>query len=122
MADISGPYSTVIAAIKDQGGFDGERKRLGTVEGLDAARRLERLAVAVAEFAVVALAEREDAAVGGQRQRVPPARVDGHFAHHVLRQRRDLLQRRHVVRVAQAQPTVAALAAGVHLHTENVDV
>ena len=42
------------------------------------------------------------------------AGVDGDLLDDVLRQRRDLPRRRHVVRVAQPQAAVGALAARVH--------
>lgn len=85
------------------------------LEGLDQSRLVEGDPIAVAEFAVLALAPREDLAVLGEGQGVLAARVHRDLLDDVLAEEGYGLGLADVVVVAEAETAVRALAAGVEL-------
>lgn len=91
------------------------RPYLALQRALDQLGVFLRGAVAVAQFAVVAVAPAEDLALGGEGQRVAVRALGRrHLLDGAVRLEGQLLERRLVVGVAQAQAAVAPLAARPH--------
>lgn len=91
------------------------RPYLALQRALDQLGVFLRGAVAVAQFAVVAVAPAEDLALGGEGQRVAVRALGRrHLLDGAVRLEGQLLERRLVVGVTQAQAAVAPLAARPH--------